>query len=370
MAERNKLVIIGNGFDLAHGLKTSYNDFISWYLNDILSKISSNKFEDKIIDFNCKHNSDRLLYVATSQNLSSIEYFLKETSLGLRPHVLFLSDDFQKDFKINRISNFLEKILKNLKEYSWVAIETEFYKSIIEIFNEGLKPNRGEDYHRTEIKNLNSDFEFIRTKLEEYLGTIDCSIINHDINNVLQGSVCRGFDLDEKRKKVIHFLNFNYTNTIEKYFWDGLNYQLNYIHGKLNTKDNPLIFGYGDEIDSYYEMIEHLNINEFLNHFKSFGYFKTENYSNLLRFIDSEPYDIEILGHSCGLSDRVLLNTIFEHDNCKKIKIHYYQKSETENDFITKTQEISRHFKDKAKMRARIVNFKECNPLVKYKPDK
>ncbi len=36
---KNKLVIIGNGFDLAHGLKTSYNDFIYWYLQQTLSKI-------------------------------------------------------------------------------------------------------------------------------------------------------------------------------------------------------------------------------------------------------------------------------------------------------------------------------------------
>ena len=27
----NRIVLIGNGFDLAHGLKTSYADFIYWY---------------------------------------------------------------------------------------------------------------------------------------------------------------------------------------------------------------------------------------------------------------------------------------------------------------------------------------------------
>lgn len=27
----NRLVIIGNGFDMAHGLKTSYMNFINWY---------------------------------------------------------------------------------------------------------------------------------------------------------------------------------------------------------------------------------------------------------------------------------------------------------------------------------------------------
>lgn len=28
----NRLFLTGNGFDLAHGLKTSYKDFIFWYL--------------------------------------------------------------------------------------------------------------------------------------------------------------------------------------------------------------------------------------------------------------------------------------------------------------------------------------------------
>ena len=30
----NSLVLIGNGFDIAHGLNTSYKDFISWYLGE------------------------------------------------------------------------------------------------------------------------------------------------------------------------------------------------------------------------------------------------------------------------------------------------------------------------------------------------
>ena len=27
----NRIIIIGNGFDLAHGLATRYEDFINWY---------------------------------------------------------------------------------------------------------------------------------------------------------------------------------------------------------------------------------------------------------------------------------------------------------------------------------------------------
>jgi hypothetical protein len=35
----NRIVLIGNGFDLAHGLKTSYADFINWYWEQWMNKI-------------------------------------------------------------------------------------------------------------------------------------------------------------------------------------------------------------------------------------------------------------------------------------------------------------------------------------------
>jgi hypothetical protein len=74
------------------------------------------------------------------------------------------------------------------------------------------------------------------------------------------------------------------------------------------------------------------------------------------------------MGHSCGLSDRILLNSIFERRNCKSIKIYYHQESETENDFVEKTYEISRHFsiKGKEKMRETIVPFPNSVPLTKF----
>ncbi len=35
----NRIVLIGNGFDLAHGLNTSYKHFICWYLNQWGSRL-------------------------------------------------------------------------------------------------------------------------------------------------------------------------------------------------------------------------------------------------------------------------------------------------------------------------------------------
>jgi len=168
----------------------------------------------------------------------------------------------------------------------------------------------------------------------------------------------------------IMFLNFNYTSTIDLYIDSRLatKIEVNNIHGNLNDNDNPIIFGYGDEMDIYYEKIERLNTNEFLRNIKSFGYFKTKNYQNLSRFIDSGLFDVVIMGHSCGLSDRILLNSIFEHKNCRLVKIYYHQKNKSENDFFEKTQEISRHFKptSKGRMRNIIVPFVESKPLLQY----
>jgi hypothetical protein len=51
----NDLYLIGNGFDLAHGLKTTYNDFLLWYLNDFLKKFwQRDHFEDDLMTIDRK----------------------------------------------------------------------------------------------------------------------------------------------------------------------------------------------------------------------------------------------------------------------------------------------------------------------------
>jgi len=78
------------------------------------------------------------------------------------------------------------------------------------------------------------------------------------------------------------------------------------------------------------------------------------------------------MGHSCGLSDRVLFNHIFEHDNFDRVQLYYYQYGEKdyENDYFQKTQELSRYFKlnSKHKMRTKVVPFSKSKPLTTYKP--
>jgi hypothetical protein len=73
------------------------------------------------------------------------------------------------------------------------------------------------------------------------------------------------------------------------------------------------------------------------------------------------------MGHSCGLSDRTLLNTIFEHNNCRSIKVFYHKKENGLDNYTEIIQNISRHFNKKKLMREKIVNKTLCKPLPQLK---
>lgn len=67
----NRLIIIGNGFDLAHGMKTKYKDFVNGYLRQRINEhrvsTSPKKTEDKLMSiislwFSDNLSSNYLLY--------------------------------------------------------------------------------------------------------------------------------------------------------------------------------------------------------------------------------------------------------------------------------------------------------------------
>ena len=170
-------------------------------------------------------------------------------------------------------------------------------------------------------------------------------------------------DKDLPIDKNAMYLNFNYTNTAKLYLKEKSGFELNHIHGSLENP-NGIIFGYGDEMDDEYPAIKKRNDNELLKNMKTIRYSETNNYRKMLAFIESAPYQIFIMGHSCGNSDRTLLNTLFEHDNCISIKPFYHKKEDGTDNYIELVQNISRNFTDMKKMRDRVVNKTYCEPLV------
>lgn len=159
----------------------------------------------------------------------------------------------------------------------------------------------------------------------------------------------------------IILLNFNYTKIADNYFDNVI-----HIHGNLNDKGS-IIFGYGDELDVKYKEIEDLNDNECLKKVKSVKYLERDKYRRLLSFLELELFQVYVMGHSCGNSDRTLLNTIFEHKNCVSIKPFYYEKPDGTDNFTEIVQNITRNFNDKKLLRDRVVNKTQCRELPQSK---
>ena len=373
----NRLVIIGNGFDMAHGLKTSYMDFINWYWEQRLYALLTEQTpisKDILCKLEIKNTSEcsnwfNFFYLHSFRDLFTREWKFPPSDIisGIKNN----TEDFSVTY-----SRFFETILQSIETRGWVDIENDYYQL--------LKETKKTDCGYT-VKELNEQLSFLQEKLVEYLQTIDT---NQPINN-LHDAIIDYFDpadfstegrkkaledigLDiknfeeakynyEERNKLIprriKLLSFNYTATAKMY--GNFNLDFNYIHGELEHPEN-IILGYGDELDKDYQTILDMNDNELLKHVKSVKYLETRNYHNMLEFLMSAPFQVYIMGHSCGNSDRTLLNTIFEHENCVSIKPFYHKWPDDKDNYLDIVQNISRNFTNMKLFRDRVVNKEQC----------
>ncbi|MDN4166577.1 AbiH family protein [Cytophagales bacterium LB-30] len=345
----NRLIIIGNGFDLAHGLKTSFKDFINDYLFEVLRKIKSRKnYEDSLISFQTYYPVSILRDLDNYPREKIVEFFQR-----LRTNE---RDSFVK------YSSLLSDILSEVNQKKWVDIELRFFKML-------------KDYRNDEesVKIINQDMDFLKEKLKEYLIKV-CKghklelipEIKSQFKQVLKKKEAQPNTIKSDMKVASTcVLNFNYTSTPEEYM-KGLKISNHIqIHGSLNgdnISSQGLVFGFGDELDDDYLKFEKQENDDIFEHIKSFKYLHFQNYRNLLDFIESDPFQVHVYGHSLGLSDRTLLNTIFENRNCISIKL-FYHKTDNGDDFERKTYAISRHFRSKEALRSKVVNKELSEPM-------
>lgn len=405
---------------MAHGLKTGYKDFIDSYWDEVAVTTY-----DKYVDYFRK--SVVTIPDSYNDNLISIRIYNGKASIPDRvissceSHNRYgvLCSSINKLNKSNKRpfsaelkfkNNFFEHISNQCSLVNWVDIENEYYEALKKLLLVEDAQTRS-----ISVKKLNKEFDAVKGLLEKYLTEVSKSVIEakESITDVFKSKISldniavtkrdlfRELVVESalshqpvsthpqtyyphmletvkeiERKKIrqsmgtdfvpdkILLLNFNYTNTAEKLYVKGGAYEVINIHGELNNKNNPIIFGYGDELDDDYKTIEKLQDNDFLENIKSINYHKTRNYRRLLDFIHSGLYQVFVMGHSCGNSDRTLLNTLFEHDNCVSVKVFYHQIEAGKDDYSNIIRNISRNFNDKARMRDTVVNWEDCSPLV------
>ena len=303
----NRIIIIGNGFDLAHGLKTSYADFIDWYWEYRVHGFQGNMgyiSEDPL----CK-----IEIVDRIECWNVFDFYLPRDFKKMKgKDVIQSMIDTPSRFKVE-FCPFFGKIVKDIEKKGWVDVEDIYYAFL-----------KSSD----DPKLINEELDFIKEKLIEYLSTLeepafnplirkqilepisqkDIAIgskdkwkevmndrLNYDkskweyltegyilnrenphysyhsveyfkkiygldiINGEVDESICPTFRLPDN----IMLLNFNYTKTADLYLPNADKFSINHIHGTITNPDS-VIFGYGDERDDEYEVLMKKNDNEYL----------------------------------------------------------------------------------------------------------
>lgn len=378
----NRLIILGNGFDLAHGLKTAYSDFIRHYWNNVKIPDTDNFFEFKVSKYqwrNPKFNS-----MSELVERYCIDYSMQDrvNTFNVIPSVLHKTMIVKNEF--------FYSLNRKYSEVNWVNVENEYFAQLRKIMKKDLSPDVEVDLNRKVelIKTLNKGLEEIVELFNSYLlseiipaqtGTLNLPIKSmpysiEKINEFLSlYSKKYQSKIDETiQRRAYEFipfnnttiLNFNYTDTHYRYF--NNDEEVINIHGNCTDQLNPINMGFGNENDPFYKLLEEYDVNEFLRFTKSFNYTKNNGYKRLTDRLESEVFQVFILGHSCGLSDKTLLNTIFEHPNCVSIMPFYHSHPEKRNElgeydnYTELAMNISRHFNKPVLMRERLVNKNDC----------
>lgn len=374
-----RIVIVGNGFDLAAGASTRYSDFYKWWMNAAFEKIKyGNECVDEelfVIRKNVKiaYSFDVLNKLNIFENNSYVKYFRNYSFAGEGKTIETINWLPNEQIHIH-INDKLFDVLSS--KDSWTDIEKAYFDLLVALFKD-------ENYH-SQIDQLNASFEIIKGKFIEYIKSLEpLTKLNEKLLSKLESlinfeSLYSLYEHGYKERAIsrftedktadLIFLNFNYTDILNQYlskFDKKLHPHIIPIHGSVYDIKN-LVFGYGDEKNKFHKEIEELDNDDFLKHFKSNYYGGGKHYDEAMYYVHNYEFDVVVIGHSLGLSDRVLLNTIFEHKNCRAIHLFH-----TGGDsHFRKRIALSRHFDDKHKLRDRLMMENEHLMIDRIEKDK
>jgi len=350
----NRIVLIGNGFDKAHGLPTGYSDFMN-YLKNSIAEFDKKSTVLKPIKHGkeCGDNSNYIHRTNNEENdrWLGVEIKKSEGKIDLKTNPHAKSIYFKSLFEENENLGY------------WSDLEAHYFKLIYN--NKDSAKN---------IDLINEEFDHLKELLFEYLKKVEnetsyLTDLPYPIYNMLDKAQHNNFEFNEN-----YFITFNYTSTILNAYYNLLSREFGFdrfpllpihIHGELENTKNPIIFGYGDENSEKYKELELLQNNDLLKNFKTFQYLRSTKYKQVLGLLEeSDEIYIQLIGHSSGLCDKALLRTIFQHENVKHIEATYHKE---DSKYFENLYNISRIFDDNTLMREKIIPLNKTSMIQEYK---
>lgn len=328
------ILLIGNGFDIAHGLPTTYRDFINFIYHvkqiknfngskeEYIEKISSDKayqIQDSVIQY-----IDEKIFMDQNQKLSIVEedYHLKkiielaENNFWIDWFTKLTTQNKWVDFEqqIGRVIKNTDNMIEYTKVHNKLPNLTSLQNNILQLFtNHEVAINSinynilmGYKIKDMLLSKMNDLIECLNLYLFDCVKNIDIEVISPDINNL----------------HVDKLLSFNYTDTFEYVYGDKNNIvQTDYIHGTSDlVKPNNMVLG----IDEYLEgtdKYQKLGFIEFKKYYqriyKKTGCKYKQWISKVVREQDTmyrQNIRLFIYGHSLALSDKDILKEIITNE--------------------------------------------------------
>lgn len=292
----SSLFIIGNGFDIAHGIPTTYNDFRKWLINQYPDSII---FRENTISL--EEYGNLPVDIVAAETL----VYAMDNASGER------WNDFEE--ALSRI-NFFHKIPR-LPESKEDEFESEHNERVIEYL-------LSVDLLSSAI--IKSAEEYWPLFFSDWIKTVEEKIEGD--NYKAHNSLLQLFS-DSTNK----FMNFNYTKTLQNLYGVSV---VKHIHNRVGQK---LIFGHGDlkaEYEEPYESDVRMTIgssdfNDFIQSFRKDTDKQIHKYSKFFKNLDSSIDKVYSYGFSYSKVDSPYIKLVI--DKISPNTTWYFTEFETKN---------------------------------------
>ena len=342
-----KILLIGNGFDLAHGLPTSYSYFLDFcdkvekkfnFQSEINEKdYKTNELNDWNIDDSIKsklyewdkntNNNLNKLFIEIYDNIKNniwIKYFLEKREQLGKNWIDFESEISNVVQAFECVRDYTERG-KVIPRSGIEGKKVEEVETFIDIFEGNgsrkflityMNLDTFNKYVKKMILDLDSLIRVLEIYISGFINKIEGLQKNDDIKDINPDCV----------------LSFNYSNTYERIYGQSNKIEYDYIHGKADITNNVntcnLVLG----IDEYLEEHDRDNKLEFLPFKKFYQRIYKLTDSSYMEWVDEIrqnlecPYELYIFGHSLDKTDKDVLELLICNDNVQT-KIYYHRKS-------------------------------------------
>lgn len=364
------LLIVGNGFDLYHGLPTRYTDFLKFisYWSIFWDNYNGEDKAQVCTPFRVKLSEQNEIIEESMRDFASHQGYYKYE------HLEFINSHIDNLW----IQYFLKKQLSSV---NWIDFEGEIYnvlKLVEEYYSEFIpemrkrndapikyipgdmstvinifKKNCPEEYidftqgiisrSDTEKDKLKNNKEMLLSTMKRELDDL-IKCLDYYLLDFVSNIKVEQYSEQIKELSYINLLNFNYTYTYASVYGKNSLREHHRIHGDCLEED--MVLGIPDE--SFPSTLDYIYFQKYFQRIQK----RTGNYYKSWitepnareKSLEDVPINVFIMGHSLADSDKGILKEIFMNDFVCKITIFYHSQMAYEQQVINLVSMFGKDF--------------------------